>query len=202
VFDALTNSDALSQQIVARVEYFEFTIYNSDMQLSKSYHYVGMDKPGLENSTPLSTFPEEAWYNIPWLSFNSKESSGTYSYNITSLEALQELEKNRTTHGGTSHLRTGYTHEEIGTTLASLENTQTIYLDVKRVACITFNDNGTVTTSECDQLIQHIELTKNDSGEFTFGDLTVLKDRAYQLGQSIATPKNATSTTSNLLDIW
>jgi|GEM_PF-6308092 len=60
--------------------------------------------------------------------------------------------------------------------LALLENTQTIYLDIRRVAYITFDDNDVVTISECDQLIHHIELTKNSNGEFTFGDLTVIEN--------------------------
>lgn len=205
VIDALINSNGLSQHIDARVEYFEFTIYTNDIQLSKSYYYLGMDKPGSE-PTPLPTFPQEVWYNIPWLNLNLSyindfgfgNSGGMYSYNVTSsglnLERWQGL--------GISSMYSRTTNEKIDSLFATLENTQTIYLDVKRTAYITFDGNNTVTTLTDDKVIQHIELTKNDYGEFIFGDSSLLRERVYQLDQSVVTPKNATSTTSNTFDIW
>jgi hypothetical protein len=196
VFDALLYADAFNQHD-ARVEYFEFTLYTDELQLSKTHEFIGMDKPGLEKSTIMGTFRTEAWYNIPWL----EEKLGV-TYGIM-LDASAPTASPLSS-GGRYHIFNGTAgvpdmlqdtgcggrrvtprDETSDTILATLEKTQTIYLDIKRVAYITFDDNGTVTTSECDQLLQHIELTKNSNGEFIFGDLpTYVEDAVSNLGKN------------------
>jgi hypothetical protein len=188
VFDALINSDALSQQVNARVEYFELTFYAENLQLSKSYQYLGMDRPGLKNATPFNALDHEAWYKIPWLNVaaggysNSYGSAGgMYAYNTTNAEAKtwQNL--------GSSSFSLGGTDKHSDAILTALKNAQTIYLDVRRVAYITYDDNGAVTTFECDQFIQRIELTKNSNGEFTFGDSSTLRSRIISDGSNSST---------------
>ncbi|MDR2699529.1 MAG: hypothetical protein LBC12_01730 [Nitrososphaerota archaeon] len=198
LFDALPNYEALSQQqhIDTRIEIFEILFYTDDLQLSKSYEYVGMDRPGLENPTFSSaTFRSDFMFNdpllSPWcyepidispkseqtLSWNGSSnlgspipSGGRYITNATNLtpEKWQDM--------GSAGTRGGYTDEISDTKLSALKNTRTIYLDIRRIGYITVDDSATIIASKCNQLIQHIELTKNNTGEFTFGNPTAFID--------------------------
>jgi hypothetical protein len=189
-FDALVNSKTLNQQqnIAARVDFYEFLIYTDDIKLSRSYEYVGMDRPGIEIPTLMSTFRPDKWLlDFSWLNealgidyfddcvlcWNVSHhlgspipSGGRYRANITNStpEMWQDM-------GGTG-IRGGYIDEISDTKLLALQNTQTIYIDIRRIAYMTIDDKGSVTTSKCDQLIQHIKLTKNGNDEFTFNNST------------------------------
>jgi hypothetical protein len=169
------------------------------MQFTKTYLVLGADSPGLKNPTNMDTIRAEAWYSIPWL----EEKFGVTSRANNPFLARYGGGGMRTRDGqGTLCVewldveRAGrYTYytcniNEITdiAVLAALKNTQTIYFDIRRVACITFDDNDVVTVSECDQLIQHVELTKNSNGEFTFGDLTAIENAFERIGQLPAGP--------------
>jgi len=196
-FSVLHNYDLLGQHIDARVDYVELTIYTDDMLLSKSHFYFGTYRPDRETLTHMDNGGPAAWFKVPWLTekygiaeygmrtgdyVNAIPNTGMALYNVTELppEEWQNISPDARQTQITTGDTIGGIDENTNAILAALENTQTIYLDIRRIACITFADNGTVTTSEYNQFIQHIELTKNSNGEFTFGDVTGAENLIYQ----------------------
>jgi hypothetical protein len=66
--------------------------------------------------------------------------------------------------------------ERFGAILATMENSQTIYLEIRRVGYVTFEGNKTVITLASNPVILHLEMTKNGDA-FTFGDPAPLRDQ-------------------------
>jgi hypothetical protein len=198
-YDVSPNYAAISEDVNARVEYLEFALYIDDLQFIKNYMVLGTDRPGLENPTNMDAVRAEVWYNIPWI----EKKIDLPSFADSDLPSFADRVPNR--YGGGSYGGTNgslcvewmdighagrYTQYECNiiditddAILAALEYSQTIYFDIRRIACITFDGNGITTVLESDQLIQHVELTKNSNGEFTFGDLTAIENALDRIGQ-------------------
>ncbi|MCL1978534.1 MAG: hypothetical protein FWG55_10630 [Candidatus Bathyarchaeota archaeon] len=169
------NYNAFNSQTDARVEYLELTLYTDDLQLFKTNYFFGTVKPGNENLMDSFVFSRESWFNLSELNLHGGGRGCIY-------DITQMLDR------GVDGLVDGFCrvhnaredvdliNDKYGDILAVMENTQTIYLDVRRVGYVTFDGNNTVVTLPSAPVIQHIELTKNGD-VFTFGDSALVSDK-------------------------
>jgi hypothetical protein len=225
-FSTFPNYNLLTKNIDSRVDYVEIIIYTDELQLSKSHFYFVTTRPGFETLPPTKTADTDAWFEVPWIRDRYGiapygMSSQTYTNAIPNtgipLSAITEIspedlpEEWKDVAPNARHIdgKVGVHISNIDETttavLTALENAQTIFLDIRRVACITFADDGTVTTSDCDQMIQHIELTKNSKGEFTFGEMAGIEKLMAQMLQSQTEsqrPAGIPSVSSSFYSSW
>jgi hypothetical protein len=167
------SDNAFSQQADSRIEYLKLVVYTGDIQLCETNQFIAVsNSPKCEGYCDLLTFGSKNWFND--LDFRSG-TSGVYSYSrggeclhSTQLPVTPVLINN---YGSGSYGGKNYdTDKEFGATLNALENTQMIYADIIRVGYITFYENGEVVVTPIDnEVIQHMEMTKNGNG-FTFND--------------------------------
>ena len=155
------NYNALNRDLEGRIEYLEYTIYTDDIQLSKNTYCLSINNADKENLIDSFSFCKDYYFNSSY--FDTSSDNDNYNgYHIK--KDLTQLP---------SILSTGsiscVSENEFKDICAVLENTQTIYIDVKRVGYVTFDGDNTVVTLADKQAIHHIELTKNGD-TFTFGD--------------------------------
>ncbi|MCL2691069.1 MAG: hypothetical protein FWE56_02275 [Candidatus Bathyarchaeota archaeon] len=186
------NYKALNQQPEARIEYFEITIYTNDVQLSKNTYYVSMTNTNNESPANLfDSFCRENWFNMSYFGIGS--GGGIHIGDSTELPQNGETLPN----GGTFSGMIIGSFDEFSDIAKAIENTQTIYLDVRRTYYVTFDGYNTIVTLANNQVIHHIELTKNGNA-FTFGELLEPTELIY------ATPgdNNNTTTAEKKINSW
>ena len=171
---ASLSQTAVNNRAEARIEYFEFTIYVDDIELEKQNYFYSITSSDNEDTTAMFEFSRENWFNSSDFGVNS--GGGSF---ITDPAQL-----NSNVIGGGGIYTTHYTiddpnsdeiYEKYGKILDTMENAQTIYLEVRRVGYVTFEGNNTVVTLASNPVILQIELTKNGDA-FTFGNPAPLKD--------------------------
>jgi hypothetical protein len=170
VIQPTINQDALSQHTDARIEYFEFEIYSDQLQLSNATYYLGINSSAVEDPSSLFAFSRENWFN------SSAFGAGCYVTNLT--EPLHLMGTGGSVCYGFDD--SSWINKNFGTILSTMENAQTIYLDVRRLGYVTFDGNNTVVTLASNQTIQHLELTKTGDA-FTYGDPATVRDQFYSL---------------------
>jgi hypothetical protein len=154
------NYNALNQQLDGRIEYLEYTVYTDNMQLSSNTYHLSINNTDNENM-----FDPFSFYNGHYFNSSYADTFPSYkNYNYYHIKDPAQLPP---------MLRTGsissINEAEYNSILVELENTQTIYIDIKRVGYITFEGDTPIVTLAGNKIIQHIELTKNGNA-FTFGD--------------------------------
>ena len=154
------NSDAVDSQVGGRLEYFRIQIYSDQGQIVNTTRYVAANFT--ESFDPaLIHFARAGWFNTTGLGTFGTGFSGNLQDGIG---------------GGSSHLGISDSDqpsdEYSGATAAQqieyIRDAQTIYIDVHRIGYITCTGNSTVVTLANDEVIQHIELTKNGN-QFVYG---------------------------------
>ena len=165
------NNDAISQQTDARIEYFVFDLFNEQgLQLANATFFIGMNSSAIGDPASLFTFSRENWFN------SSAFGSGCYLTNFTEPVRLMGT-------GGSVVYGYGDSNaikEKFGAVLATMENAQTIYLDVRRLGYVTFDGNNTIVTLAGDQVTQHLELTKTGDS-FTYGNPAAVRDQFFSI---------------------
>jgi hypothetical protein len=170
VIQPTINHDALSHQTDARIEYFEFTIYSDTIQLSNATYTLAINSSAVEDPTSLFEFSRENWFN------SSAFGAGCYVTNLT--EPLHLMGTGSSVSYGFED--SSWINKNFGAILSTMENAQTIYLDVRRLGYVTFDGNNIVVTLASNQVIQHLEMTKTGDA-FTFGDPASVRDQFYSL---------------------
>jgi hypothetical protein len=173
------NYDALDNNTIARVEFFEYTISTDKLQLQKSCSYFAFNKQSFgQTDEPKSSFDFIFDYYEKNLQPKRGGTFGGDSFGGLDVTDLAEpmdflIVGNSMNCGYPGKLEKS--HRNI---LDAIAETQTIYLDVKRVAYISLSNDGTVIVVEDNKLLQHLELTKTDDG-FMFGNPTAVKRETY-----------------------
>jgi len=167
------SDNAFSQQADARIEYLKLEIYTDDIQLYKTNQFIAVtNSPKCEGVCDLLTFGNKNWFNDLDFRISTNGAYGDcrggeclHSTQLPATPVLINL------YGSGSYGGKNYdTSKEFGFILDALENTQTIFADIIRVGYITFYENEKVVVTPIDnEIIQHMELTKNGNG-FTFND--------------------------------
>jgi hypothetical protein len=169
------NHTVLDDNTVARIEFFEFSVYTDKLQLDKSYSYFGFNEEAFEqngNKHIAAKYVEE--------NLLPNKRIGGQGYGGQSITDLTESMPRWIT-GNTDSIGIGSGHhldKQFYKIIAAIEDTHTIYLDVRRVAYISLSDDGTIVIVEDNKLLQHLELTKNDDG-FMFGSPSAVKIETY-----------------------
>ncbi len=149
------NSDAVDTQVGSRLEYYRIQIYSDQGQLVNETQYIAVNCTEFLDPTTIQ-FAREGWFNTTGIIV----SLGTFAANFNG--TLQEGNNGGSTWFGYSDI--GETSQQI----ENIQNAQTIYIDVHRLGYITCNGNSTVATFAGDEIIQHLELTKNGD-QFIYG---------------------------------
>jgi hypothetical protein len=149
------NSDAVDTQVGSRLEYYRIQIYSDQGQLVNETQYIAVNCTEFLDPTSIQ-FAREGWFNTTGIII----SSGTFAANFNG--TLQEGNGGGSTWFGYSD------SNEASQQIENIQNAQTIYVDVHRLGYITSNGNSTVVTFAGDEIIQHLELTKNGD-QFVYG---------------------------------
>jgi hypothetical protein len=164
------NYNVLDGDTVARIELFEYAVYTDNLQLQKTYGYFSYNGEafGLYDTEDghMTNFAMKYWReNIePKLVGTSKSFGGD---DITDPEKPMNvwIDGNMENFGD-KNKSIDKRHSNI---LAEVEKTPSVYLDVRRVAYMSLNADGTIVVVEDNKLVQHLELTKTDDG-FMYGN--------------------------------
>jgi len=150
VADITLTSDAL-KDADARIEYYQLQVYSDQEPINTLTYYVGVAKPG----ELLDTYNSTLYFS----------GGSTYSTNSTSggMFILDPTVSNKY-QGLISGTTLNYNVSTIPPVVTAIQNANALYIDVSRVCSITFNGNTTTVITESSDVIQHIELTKSDSG--------------------------------------
>jgi hypothetical protein len=162
------NADAIRQHTDARVEYFEFQIYSAQGQIANVIYFLATNSSKVEDPVSMFAFSRENWFN---------STAGGGGYFVTNFTVPLPLM--RTGEAESYYDDDGnWISTRFGKTLIEVENTNTLYLDVRRLGYVTFDGNNTIVTLADNQAIQHLELVRNGDA-FTYGDAP---------GESMLTP--------------
>lgn len=153
------NADVITEYADGRVEYYEFQIYGDHGQITNVTYSLAINSSKVVDPISMFTF---TFTN----GFNSTAAGGGFL--VTNLTAPLPLLR---TGESTSHSdETGnWKNTNFGKIILETENTNTIYLDVRRLGYITFTENNAIVTLADNQVIQHLELTKKGDA-FTYGE--------------------------------
>ncbi|MDR2707901.1 MAG: hypothetical protein LBB87_04070 [Nitrososphaerota archaeon] len=161
------NYDALDNDTVARIEYFEYTVYTDNLQLQKSYSYFAFNEKAFDqyNDGPSAYFAMNYYTENMRSHLRDGDYFGGFSVTDPEDPMIVWVAGNHANRGYGADETIDETYRNI---LAEVESTQTIYLDIRRVAYVSISVDGTMMVVEDNKIIQHLELTKNDEG-FMFG---------------------------------
>ena len=154
-----TNPNAVNTLENARMEYYQLQVYSDLGQIANMTYYIGANCTS-NISPPDFEFSRDNWFNT------STSGGGVFYINFNgTLGSDSEAGC-----GGISgtYSSSSFTNTTLPQEFLNIQNAQTIYIDVYRLGYITFNGNSTIVTLANNQVIQHVELTKNGN-QFTYG---------------------------------
>jgi hypothetical protein len=159
------NLDVLGNDTVARIEFFEYTVYTDKLQLQKSYSYFAYNEEAFEQYSTGNFVTEYYRNNLQdVLTRTGSDYFGGFGVTDPEDSMFTWIAGNSQNHQCYNELAK---HES--DILTAIANTQTVYVDVKRVAFVSVDTDGKLMVVEDNKLVQHIELTKSDDG-FLYGN--------------------------------
>ncbi|MCL2642708.1 MAG: hypothetical protein FWD52_04270 [Candidatus Bathyarchaeota archaeon] len=169
------NLTVLDDNALARIEFLEYSVYTDKLQLDKSYSYFAFNEEafGQIDDQHIATK-----YLAEKLVPNKRIGGQTYG-GLSTTDPTEPMI--RWIAGNMDSIGVGSGRsldKQFYNILAAIEDTQTIYLDVRRVAYISLSKDGTMVIVEDNKLLQNLELTKNDDG-FMFGNPAAVKIETY-----------------------
>ncbi len=158
------NSDAVNTQIGGRLEYYRVQMYSDQGQIRNTTIYIGANCTDNIDFNEFN-FARGNWFNVS----NGVGSTGTFvnNFNGTLSSNILGITGGRIAANASE---TAAIEQEAVEQVQNVLNAQTIYFDVHRVCCVSFNSNSTVVTLPNDEVIQHIELTKSGN-QFVYGTI-------------------------------
>jgi len=159
------NLEVLGSDTVARIEFFEYTAYTDTLQLQKSYSYFAYNEAAFKQYSNGHFVTEYYRNNIQ----NTLKRSGGDYFGGSDVTSPDEPMFTWIAGNSQNHGYKGKIAKHDSAILTAIADTQTIYIDVKRVAFVSINVDGKMVVVEDNKLVQHIELTKTDDG-FRYGD--------------------------------
>ncbi|MDR0797345.1 MAG: hypothetical protein LBE70_01280 [Nitrososphaerota archaeon] len=180
------NYSVLDSNTVARIEIFEYTVYTNNLELQKSYTALSFNEQAFGQYTSknpyghMTSFAMKYWEEtlLPKLGSGSK-SFCSYGIDDPNEQMLTDYAGNNENFGQGNGKSIDKKH---GNILAEVEKTQSVYIDVKRVAYISLCDDGTIVVVDDNKLLQHLELAKTNDG-FMYGNPANV-DREFYYGLS------------------
>jgi hypothetical protein len=158
------NPDAADLIQGARMEYFLVRIYSDLGPIENMTIHFGANTIDDYDPSDRFSFVREDW-------FNTTGSGGCFlsKFNGTLAEALANG-MNKGGNGG-GYGSSAFANTSLPEKFLNAKNAQTIYIDVSRLGLVTFDGNNTIVTlADSNQIIAHVELTKNDN-EFIYGEV-------------------------------
>jgi hypothetical protein len=193
------NYAVLGNDTIARIEFFEYAIYTDKLPLQKSYSYLAFNDSAFKqydeykNGRRISFITEFYEKNLQTKRVKGGDSFGGEGITDPSEPMYIWVAGNSDSYSDARSKSLDKTYSNI---LSAIKNTYTIYLDVRRVAYISLNVDGTMIIMEDSTLLQHLELINTGDG-FLYGNPAdvydpVIVDRKFYFGlQPI--PYNGTS---------
>ncbi|MDR1993189.1 MAG: hypothetical protein LBQ98_06830 [Nitrososphaerota archaeon] len=197
------NYNVLGNDTVARIEIFEYTVYTDNLQLQKTYSYFSYNPEafGLAdngNGYMVANFASKYWQeNIEPKLVGTTKSFGGESVSDPDKPMNVWIAGEMENFG----LGTGRSLDKrYRNILAEVEQAQSVYLDVRRVAYMSVYADDTVVIVEDSKLVQHLELTKTNDG-FMYGNPADVGREIYFRLHAI--PYNGTSLPEHLWpEVW
>ena len=153
VYNFTVNPDAIDTQVGSRIECFRLQIYSDKQQLVNKTAYLEVNCT--EFLSPYEVqFAREGWFNITGRGGSSGTFAANFNGTFTDVQGASE----------------GFSTEDADQIQAILD-AQTIYIDIHRAGYITNNGNSTVAILANDEIIQHLELTRQGD-QFVYGSMS------------------------------
>lgn len=158
------NPDALSILDNARVEYYQLQVYSDKGQIENMTVFFGANCEDDIDPTSSFFFARPGWFNT------TTSGGGTFitKFNETLDSSLANglgLSATSGTYSSNSFKNTTLPQEFL-----NIQNANRLYIDVRRLGYVTFDGNSTIVTLASNEVIQHIELTRNGD-QFVYGTL-------------------------------
>lgn len=165
-----TNRDAVNTLAEARLEYYQLQIYSDQGQIENMTTAIGVNSTNYVAPDSFH-FERKGWFNTTVTNGASfvMNSGGLFGF------FSPEINTGLSSSDGTSGALANTTLPE---KFLNLQNAHTVYIDVYRLGYVTFNDNSTVVTLANDEIVQHIELTKNGD-HFIYGNVPQIPPPPY-----------------------
>ena len=158
------NPDAVDILDNARVEYYQLQVYSDKGQIDNVTTSFGANCKNDINPTSSFFFAREDWFNT------TTNGGGTFitKFNGTLTDCLANGLGLTGTSG--SYSSNSFKNTTLPQEFLNIQNANKIYIDVRRLGYVTFNGNSTIVTLASNEVIQHVELTKNGD-QFVYGTL-------------------------------
>jgi hypothetical protein len=158
--NALENADA-------QIEYYKFAVSSEQgLIINMGYYIVLESNPGIVvgigGPKGTVTFENGLIYNGP------SNDGQNIDYGCGGQGMNYNVWEDSYTLGFVSKYIFGTDHNNLPQAVTDIRNAQTLYVDVSKVSTVTIKGHVTVTTPASNDILQHIELTKTDSG-FLYG---------------------------------
>ncbi|MCL2172838.1 MAG: hypothetical protein FWB84_04245 [Candidatus Bathyarchaeota archaeon] len=171
------NYTVLDKNTVSRIELFEYTLYTDKLQIQKTHSYLSFNEEAFEHYNDKDSLTTEYWQETLL-----DKSDGRTGYSFGGLSVSDPGEQipvwiagENENHG---YNQSDNSYKKGDKILETIKDTQTIYLDIRRVAYISLSADGTVIIVEDNKLLHHLELTKNDNG-YMFGTPADIRVEIY-----------------------
>jgi hypothetical protein len=161
--DALENADA-------QIEYYKFAVSSDQGPITNMGYYIIVEYD--QNIITGIGGPEGTVTFANGLTFNGPNEGQDMNYGCGGQGINYDAWNNNSTIGFVSTYIFETDSNNLPQAITELRNAQTLYIDVSKICTVTVNGNVTVTTPSSNEVLQHIELTKTDSG-FAYGIYTV-----------------------------
>lgn len=157
-YNYTVNPDAVDTKVGGRIEYYRLQVYSDKTQLVNTTAYLAVNCSEYLDRDAIA-FERKGWFNTSGLA-----SVGSFSLNFT---GTLDFAGAGASFGTTA--KDNPLNEKSGAQqLQDVQDAQTIYVDVYRIAYITCSNNSTTVHLANDEVIQHVELTKNGD-QFVYG---------------------------------
>ncbi len=152
-----SDSSRILEDADARIEYYQLHVYSDQGFVYDLTYYVGIAKPGELVNRYNSTL-----FFLGGSSYSTNSTSGGV-FLMNPQVANMSL-------GVISGSTLSYNSTILPPEVVNIQNANTLYIDVSRLSYVTFKGNVTTMTTQPSGVLQHIELTKTDSG-FVYGSM-------------------------------
>jgi hypothetical protein len=158
------NPDAIDILDNARIEYYQLQVYSDQGQIENLTMFFGANCKDDIDLTSSFYFARLGWFNT------TTSGGGTFitKFNGTLASSLANGLGLTGTSG--SYSSNSFKNTTLPQEFLNIQNANKVYIDVRRLGYVTFDGNTTIVTLASNEVIQHIELTKNGD-QFVYGTL-------------------------------
>jgi hypothetical protein len=162
--------DVKSESVDSRLEYYEMQIYSDTESIANVTYFLGGNLTGSVDPSEFH-FERNNWFD------SNTTAGGSFWLNPPHSGQQPLCQVGGKMYGWT--MSDNASNRTVFQRIANIQNSDQIFVDVRRLGWVTFSGNSTVVTLSSNKVLQHIELTKFGDG-FLYNTL-IPEDQLPQL---------------------